>query len=292
MKLSSYADRKAVHRWLRGGSATAPKFMKHQGLLTARISTMLQTVSGRMKDIYSKHKDSDPDEMLQGFLNKYGEVIIPMKTNCELPVLTDEDFFDMCQSKPSTKAGGLDLWKYQELEQLPPSGWTPFRLVAMLAEATGSWPKVIRCISVTAIPKNDSPFLDPDNIRAIGVSSAIYSLWSSIRYRHLTPWMNLISPEGVLGGIPGRSADANESEFSQSLHDEAQEKIAISLTGSSVLIWLSLKYPWELLLKLGYPKPSPGLLPASIPNRSNFSKSVVFMGIRFCRAILQSKVVQ
>ena len=147
--------------------------MKHQGGLTSKISVMLQTVSDRMQTIYSTHKDVDPQDMVQNFMGKYGDVVRDMCTNCSLPILIKDHFFDMCQRKPSTKAAGLDLWKYKELQQLPPSGWIPFKLVAMLAETTGTWPKAIRCISVTTIPKNDSPILGPELIRAIGVSSAI-----------------------------------------------------------------------------------------------------------------------
>lgn len=134
LKISSYADRKAVHRWLRGGSATAPKFMKHQGFLTAKISTMLQTVSNRMKEIYSTHQDSDPDQMLHEFLNKYGEVIIPMKTNCELPVLSAVDFFFCVKASHQRK---LEVWICGNTKN-----WNNFPQVVGLLFAL--WPCLLR----------------------------------------------------------------------------------------------------------------------------------------------------
>ena len=63
-----------------------------------------------------------------------------------------------------------------------------FTFVMQLAEAYGVWPKVLRMVAVTAISKR-APISSPQNVRAIGVSSAIYGIWSSLRFRQLAPWM-------------------------------------------------------------------------------------------------------
>ena len=56
------------------------------------------------------------------------------------------------------------------MRHLPICGWQPFLLVALVAEAGGGWPHPLRCISLTCLPKDDSPFFRPDKIRAIGIS--------------------------------------------------------------------------------------------------------------------------
>ena len=86
-------------------------------------------------------------------------------------------------------------------------------------------------ISVTCLPKSQGSVLDPDKIRAIGVSSVIYSIWSSCRYRHLTTWMSRVAPPQLLGGVSGRSPDAHEIELSLSFQslDPNQDVTAVFL---------------------------------------------------------------
>ena len=231
LRISSRTDRRAVHRWIKGGFTGAAKLMKHGKTLTGSVPTMLNVIAERMGAIYNKYQGVDPSEMLDNFLLKYRLGIQDTFRECKLPFLTPHDFFDACQKKPACKASGLDQWRYKDLQQLPPKGWIPFHLVAVLAEATGQWPQVFRCVSVTCIPKNDSPILDPDSIRAIGVSCVVYSLWSSVRFHHLSHWMNDVAPPGLLGGLPKRTTDLSEIQFSHTLHehdgDESQKAVAI-----------------------------------------------------------------
>ena len=68
-------------------------------------------------------------------------------------------------------------------------------------------------------------------MRAIGVSCVVYSLWSSVRFHHLSYWMNDVAPPGLLGGLPKRTTDLSEIQFSHTLHehdgDESQKAVAI-----------------------------------------------------------------
>ena len=68
-------------------------------------------------------------------------------------------------------------------------------------------------------------------MRAIGVSCVVYSLWSSVRFHHLSHWMNDVAPPGLLGGLPKRTTDLSEIQFSHTLHehdgDESQKAVAI-----------------------------------------------------------------
>ena len=87
-----------------------------------------------------------------------------------------------------------------------------------LAEAYGVWPKVLRMVAVTAISKG-APISSPQNVRAIGVSSAIYGIWSSLRFRQLAPWMAQVFPNNLVGGIPNRQAFESELSLSLDFHE-------------------------------------------------------------------------
>ena len=93
-----------------------------------------------------------------------------------------------------------------------------FTFVMQLAEAYGVWPKVLRMVAVTAISKR-APISSPQNVRAIGVSSAIYGIWSSLGFRQLAPWMAQVFPNNLLGGIPNRQAFESELSLSLDFHE-------------------------------------------------------------------------
>ena len=216
LQISNRADRKMIHRWIKGGYSGPPKIMKNGDTFTGSIPVMLETVSNKMRQIYNFHAGANPQVMLDQFLQKYQGPIQAANCQADVPALKPEH-------------SGLDQWRYKDLQQLPVQGWVPFYLVAMLAEATGEWPRAMTCISVSCIPKDDSPVLNPDAIRAIGVSSAVYGLWSSIRFGHLGDWMNSVAPATLLGGLPGRSAELSEIEFSHAVQEpnEAERVVAI-----------------------------------------------------------------
>ena len=203
--------------------------MKNGDTFTGSIPVMLETVSNKMRQIYNFHAGANPQVMLDQFLQKYQGPIQAANCQADVPALKPEHFFKACQKKADSKASGLDQWRYKDLQQLPVQGWVPFYLIAMLAEATGEWPRAMTCISVSCIPKDDSPVLNPDAIRAIGVSSDVYGLWSSIRFGHLGDWMNSVAPATLLGGLPGRSAELSEIEFSHAVQEpnEAERVVAI-----------------------------------------------------------------
>ena len=150
MAISSRADRKDIHRWLKSGYTKLPKIMTTpEGSITGNVSAILHSISDHMRGIYHRHDDKDPDEMLSQFQQKYSNAIQESYAECSIPDLTAQHFFDQCSKKHVDKASGLDQWRYNELRHLPVCGWQPFLLVALVAEAGGGWPQVIRCISLT-----------------------------------------------------------------------------------------------------------------------------------------------
>ena len=179
---------------------------------------MLDMMTDYMEGIYNLHSEVNPVDMLQSFRNKYSEHIDNARRDCVLPRLDHMDLFHLFQQKSVTKSGGLDGWSVKELHQLPPVGWIGFTFVMRLAEAVGEWPQTIKCISVSSIAKHDR-VSSPEDMRAIGVSSLVYSTYSSLRFKQLAGWLHQVCPHNLLGGLKGRSADVSEYELSLEIHD-------------------------------------------------------------------------
>jgi ribonuclease HI/exonuclease III len=219
IQISSQIDKKFVFSWLKGKHAGPPKcFLKEDNEFTASPNEMLDMLSDHMEDIYNEHAGVDPQNMLNSALRTYSGAIDQLHHPANIPDIDHHDVFKLFQRKSECKAGGFDGWKTKELQALPPCGWVGFTFVMRLAEAYGVWPKVLRMVAVTAISKG-APISSPQNVRAIGVSSAIYGIWSSLRFRQLAPWMAQVFPNNLVGGIPNRQAFESELSLSLDFHE-------------------------------------------------------------------------
>ena len=226
MRVSSRSDRRAVHRWLRDEPLGYPKAFKTPTGFTCDPNKMLSMLTSHMSSIYNFHKDKDVSAMIRDFRQKYHQSIDSLTANCANPDLSFLDIFHLVQQRPSCKAGGLDGWLSRELKQLPPVGWKGFVIVMKLAECVGEWPQAIRTISVYSISKGLGN-ASPEVTRAIGVSSIVYSVWSSLRFRHLSQWHLDIAPATLYGGLQGRRAQDSELKFSQDLHDHSGDHLSV-----------------------------------------------------------------
>ena len=129
IKISSRADRKVVHQWLRDEPIGHPKAFKVDDGFTCDPNKMLDMIAQHMKSIYQYHAGQNVASMLSSFLSKYGASIESLQKPCDLPELQHWDLFRMMQKRPSYKASGLDGWLTIEMKHLPPSGWKAFALV-------------------------------------------------------------------------------------------------------------------------------------------------------------------
>ena len=226
MRVSTRSDRKAVHRWLRDEPLGFPKAFKTPDGFTCDPNKMLSMLTTHMSAIYNFHADKDVASMVSEFRNEYQQSIQAIKCHCSLPELSHWDVFRLVQKRPVCKAGGLDGWLTRELKHLPPVGWKAFVVVKQLAECVGEWPQTLRTISVSSISKglgNSSP----EVTRAIGVSSVVYSVWSSLRFRQLSQWHLDISPASLYGGLQGRKAQDSELSFSHDLHSNLDDHLSV-----------------------------------------------------------------
>ena len=223
IKVSARSDRKAVHRWLRDEPLGYPKAFKTSNGFTCDPNEM-SMLSSHMSDIYNFHKDKDVRSMIASFREKYQSSISSLRSSCEIPELCHLDIFRLLQRRPDCKAGGLDGWLTRELKQLPPVGWKGFVIVMKIAECIGEWPQVVKTVAVSSISKGLGN-ASPEVTRAIGVSSVVYSVWSSLRFRQLSQWHLSIAPATLYGGLPGRKAQDSELLFAQDLHEHLDKFI-------------------------------------------------------------------
>ena len=242
MKTSSAADRKQVHRWIKDESPSHPRcFKRPDGTITSNPQEMLDMVSDRMEVIYNTHKFKDVATTVSFFKDKYAAAIRALKHPFECPNFDQYDLFRLIQKRPSCKASGLDGWLTTELKCLPPCGWYPFMLVMKLAETTGVWPRVLRLVSVS--------------MRAIGVSSVVYSTWSSLRFKQLTPWHLKIAPSCLYGGLQCRKAADSELAFSDNMCHSDEDFCAVLIDRYKCFDLIIPAVALEIARLLGLPDP-------------------------------------
>ena len=281
IRISTSKDKKQVYQWLKGGFTGPPKFIRlSDGQVSGSIPTMLEAVSTKMEGIYNIHSGVDPSVLIHNFESKYGLILDQLRIPCPIPLLSNHHFFEACQKKDPSKASGMDGWRYRDLKNLPPSGWVFFRLVATVAEAFGQWPAPVSCVSLATIPKGSSTFLDVDNVRAIGVTSIVYSLWSTIRFSHVSDWMGKLAPVSLLGGIRGR--DATETEIQLSLdfsHCVAKEEaVAVFIDRFKCFDLLIPQVSLHCARRLGLPEQVTRACLGFYANQTKFFKIAGFYG--------------
>ena len=253
MQQAARGDRRAIHRYLKGERVGPPKFFRSpDGVITADPNEMLEMLSSYMETIYNWHSERNPEQLQLDFYMKYQETIDNMACFAEVPAIDHMDLFKAIQSKSDVRAAGLDGWQVRELHQLPACGWIPFAFVMRLAEATGKWPQSMKLISVASISKGVD-MSEPKNVRCIGVASVVYSLWSSLRYKHLTNWQASVFPPSLIGGLSGRSAEESEWQLSLDLHDAASEKLTIFLDRFKCFDLVIPQVGLGIALRLGMP---------------------------------------
>ena len=280
MKTSSAADRRQVHRWIKDESPSYPRcFKRPDGTITSNPQEMLDMVSDRMEAIYNTHKFKNLGETVSLFREKYAAAIETLKFPIDCPSFTQHDLFRVIQKRPSYKASGLDGWLTAELKCLPPSGWYPFMLVMKLAETTGVWPRVVRLVSVSTISKGMGNF-DPSLMRAIGVSSVVYSTWSSLRFRQLTPWHLQIAPPSLYGGLQRRKAADSELMFSTDMQQSEEGFLAVLIDRYKCFDLIIPSVALEIALSLGLPQPIFKAACGFYVNQVKFFKLGPFFGRR------------
>ena len=205
LRISNNADKRIVHRWLKGRFTSTPRlFKRDDGTVSQSISEMLQAVSDQMETVYTTHANWDINAQTRFFREKYAAAIQQIHVTADLPSLAEFDLWHTCQTKSSSKASGLDTWSYHDLLQLPLSVGNLFCLFANWHRPLNSGLHHYDLFLLRVyIPKSEGNILDPKSIRAIGVSSVVYSIWASTRFKHLTPWLQAFAPASLLGGIPG-----------------------------------------------------------------------------------------
>ena len=284
IKLSARGNRSRVHRWLKGERVGQPRFFRREdGSITSDPNEMLEMISEHMETIYNFHADKDVDQMEAEFYEKYHEAMDKIATDADIPAIHHVDLFKLFKKKSSCKASGLDGWKVAELQHLPPSGWIPFALVMKVAEATGVWPAALRLVSIASISKGVD-MSSPKNIRCIGIASVIYSLWSSLRFRHLMQWQAAVFPPSLIGGISARSGDDSEWLLSMDLHNDHSDTMALFLDRFKCFDLVIPQVSLGIARRLGLPEHVYRAALGFYSNQTKFFK----LGSAFGRRVLAS----
>ena len=72
LRISNAADKKLVHRWLKGSFATVLRLMQwSDGSLSGSVSEMLESMSDQMESVYNQHMDWDTPSQIEYFHEQF-----------------------------------------------------------------------------------------------------------------------------------------------------------------------------------------------------------------------------
>ena len=119
--------------------------------------------------------------------------------------------------RTANSAPGEDAYPLTLLQAMPLPAWQLLTKMFTAIENGGQWPTQLRSALVCAIPRADSGSVaSPLKWRLISVTSHLYRAWGGLRARQIGKiWLAKISPEGLFGGVPKKSAEdaAHTSSF-------------------------------------------------------------------------------
>ena len=146
-----------------------------------------------------------------------------------------------------TSAAGADGWRVAELRALPTSLLNLLADVLGLIETTGNWPVALSSGLVSLIDKGEGA--SPTKLRPIGVMSAIYRAWASVRVRDLALWQRSWIDDSLHVYRAGHAPE--DVWWQMALHIEQSLLTGDDLTGF-VLDWSKCfdRVPIEIVLKL------------------------------------------
>jgi hypothetical protein len=122
-----------------------------------------------------------------------------------MPLLTGKDFAGQFRRTRINTSTGTDGWRSKELKLLPEPLLEPLAWLFNAIEAGAPWPDtLLYAIIAMLAKKGQDPLLaGPLKQRPVSVASVLYRAYSSLRYRHLCPWMASWIHENFRGGVPG-----------------------------------------------------------------------------------------
>ena len=191
---------KPFSRWLKG--LPSMPYIKDGAQLVTHPIKIGEVLTQHWQSVYCpEHLGGMNDEQLD-FMTQH----IP-QVPWELQPLSAEELRATALSRRPT-ACGLDGVTLQLFQKLPIEAWDMLSTLLNKVELGDRWPSSLTCVSMTAIPKADSPaIVAPLKCRMIAVLPQLYRLWASTRAAQAaTQWLPRVLSRQCYGGVRGKSA--------------------------------------------------------------------------------------
>lgn len=213
--------------------------------------------------IFRKYAGKTPPTW-EAFEAAYGHLIPHVP--CDLPDITVSMLLEALQRWDDGSSAGMDGLRPAELRRLP-----PFLLLQLcrwfkLVEETGEWPEHLSWGAAPLLPKGEGG--KPEQLRPITVLTALWRLWSGIRYRQLHKWQEEWVHPSLTGSRPGR--ECRETSFTVALLIEMARTAGLEVQGTQ----LDYTKCFDLLVRdILFPLAAKYGLPAAVlgPMRSFYS---------------------
>ena len=154
--------------------------------------------------IWNKHS-SIPESQWHPFIDK-ALAILPIPTKpCIVEPITVEEWTSAVRHKKVHSATGPDGIARTDLLYMPHQ--CKVQLVQLIndIEEGLAWPSQLQVGLVSALEKRDSAQTVAD-YRPICILSFVYRVWSSIRTKQILKWLDLITPDSLIGSRPHKEA--------------------------------------------------------------------------------------
>ncbi|CAE7437407.1 unnamed protein product [Symbiodinium sp. CCMP2592] len=220
-KRRMWASDREAHRWLRGGGKPLTTVMQMpDGVFSANAEQQLKAILDAWKPIFGKFKNREP--RVDRFFEFFGSGM--RRSPMDLQDITGERLVEAALRTKASSAG-LDQFRPEALTAL--ARWYPqvFEALALIlnyTEMNGVWPDEVSLAYTALVPKDETqPEAQPTAYRPISVLSAVYRLWSKVRFDDALCWQEGWIDGNAWGCRPRRGADSLAMSISLRLESEA-----------------------------------------------------------------------
>ena len=175
-----------------------------QSQMCGSLESVFSEFQAHWGSIWNKHS-SLPDDQWNSFVDKAIAVLPQDVKPMEISSITVEEWTSAVRRKKVHSATGPDGIARADLLNMPYQ--CKVQLVKLIndIEQGVAWPSQLQVGLVSALEKRESAQTVAD-YRPICILSFVYRVWSSIRTRQLLRWLDLITPDSLIGSRPHKEA--------------------------------------------------------------------------------------
>lgn len=208
---------KAKHRQGRGLAKDSYKYVKEPPLppvtqlptqgkgsrITAYLPEMHAVTLRDWNKVYNRWGTKGPPDEIE-WIKKHGKHLEKNKKPnlWKLPPLTGEDLHKQIRATNKDTAAGTCGWRAYELKLLPAILLEPYAQLLDKIEKGAPWPQGLLYAVVALLAKHGVIAQNALQQRPITISSVLYRIYSSLRYKHLCLWVKGWIHPALKGGIP------------------------------------------------------------------------------------------